>query len=181
MNSLSQRHGVGIFIDDDLTFYLSHWKSNKLNGPTLIYISHGKYIYGEWKDNLLSGLSVFRFGETVLIGNFKDNFPTNRCFIIFERFNFACVLEQKDQQWNIVCSGELTSHNMLLKIIEKAGFVMPQHYFSLTKFVCNTTINSHYLKTFPCFVGCCYFGFFNGLGMIFNSNNGLVSIGQHTA
>lgn len=25
VNSLQQRHGLGIFIDDDLTFYVSHW------------------------------------------------------------------------------------------------------------------------------------------------------------
>lgn len=50
-NAHSQRHGLGIFIDDDLTFYISHWDENRLKGPTLIYISHGKYIYGEWKNN----------------------------------------------------------------------------------------------------------------------------------
>jgi hypothetical protein len=25
MNVQKQRHGLGIFIDDDLTFYVSHW------------------------------------------------------------------------------------------------------------------------------------------------------------
>ena len=50
-NPNGQRHGLGIFIDDDLTFYLSHWHHNKLNGQTLVYISHGKYIYGEWSNN----------------------------------------------------------------------------------------------------------------------------------
>lgn len=49
--SNKQRHGMGIFIDDDLTFYISNWQQNKLNGPTLIYLTHGKYMYGEWKNN----------------------------------------------------------------------------------------------------------------------------------
>lgn len=68
VNGQRRRHGLGIFIDDDLTFYASNWKQNKLHGQTLLYISHGKYIYGEWKDNVLSGLAVFRCGDTVLVG-----------------------------------------------------------------------------------------------------------------
>ncbi len=45
------RNGFGILIDDDLSFYASHWKDGKLNDSTVIYISHGKYIYGQWRDN----------------------------------------------------------------------------------------------------------------------------------
>ena len=45
------RKGYGILIDDDLSFYASQWKNGKLNEDTVIYISHGKYIYGEWKNN----------------------------------------------------------------------------------------------------------------------------------
>ena len=56
------RHGPGIFIDDDLTLYASHWHRNKLHGPTLLYISHGKYIYGQCQHNELDGLAVFRSG-----------------------------------------------------------------------------------------------------------------------
>jgi uncharacterized protein YigE (DUF2233 family) len=51
VNSSKQRNGVGIFIDDDLAFHISHWANNKLHGPTLLYYTHGKYIYGEWKLN----------------------------------------------------------------------------------------------------------------------------------
>ncbi len=68
INSKKHRNGIGIFIDDDLTFYASHWKDNKLHGQTLLYISHGKYIYGEWNYGVLQGLAVFRCGDTVLVG-----------------------------------------------------------------------------------------------------------------
>jgi hypothetical protein len=47
----SQRHGVGVVIDDDLTFHVSHWLENRMQGPTLVYLAHAKYIYGEWKNN----------------------------------------------------------------------------------------------------------------------------------
>ena len=47
----STRKGFGILIDDDLSFYASQWKEGKLNGPTVIYMSHGKYIYGQWSNN----------------------------------------------------------------------------------------------------------------------------------
>ena len=45
------RHGSVILIHDDLSFYASQWNDGKLNGPTMIYISHGKYIYGQWNNN----------------------------------------------------------------------------------------------------------------------------------
>jgi hypothetical protein len=92
MNRLGQRHGLGVFIDDDLTFYISHWRENRISGLTLIYISHGKYIYGEWKNNEPHGLTVFRSGDTVLVGKCIQGRPTGKCLVIFERFNFACVL-----------------------------------------------------------------------------------------
>lgn len=48
---LERRNGLGILIDDELTLYASFWKENKLNGPTLLYLSHGKYVYGQWSNN----------------------------------------------------------------------------------------------------------------------------------
>ena len=50
-NAHSQREGLGILVDDDLSFYVSDWNENQLSGKTIAYLSHGKYIYGEWKDN----------------------------------------------------------------------------------------------------------------------------------
>jgi len=49
--SKESRNGYGILIDDDLSFYASHWQDGKINDATVIYISHGKYIYGQWQDN----------------------------------------------------------------------------------------------------------------------------------
>ena len=62
------RKGYGILADDDLSFYASQWREGKLNGPTVIYISHGKYIYGEWMHNEPHGLNVFRIADTVIVG-----------------------------------------------------------------------------------------------------------------
>lgn len=70
LTSNHQRHGLGVFIDDDLIFYISHWKHNQLHGPTLIYLTHGKYIYGEWKYNQPHGINVYRSGDTVLLAKF---------------------------------------------------------------------------------------------------------------
>jgi hypothetical protein len=50
-NNQQHRNGFGILIDDDLSFYVSNWNDGKLNDDTMIYISHGKYIYGQWIDN----------------------------------------------------------------------------------------------------------------------------------
>lgn len=77
------RQGVGIFIDDDLAFHLSHWKHGQLDGPTLLYLSHGKYLYGLWKNDLPHGLNVFRCADTVLVGAFKEGTPTGRCLVVF--------------------------------------------------------------------------------------------------
>lgn len=56
---------------------------------------------------------------------------------------------------------------------------VPDNYFSLTKFACSYSFNNKYIKTFPCMENYCYFGFVNGLAIIFNSNNGVVSVGYH--
>ena len=60
---------------------------------------------------------------------------------------------------------------------------MPEHYFSLIKFVTNFanlsfTQNQSLIST-PCANGNCYFGYKTGLAIIFNSNNGVVSVGHH--
>lgn len=46
LNNNHQRHGPGILIDDDLTFHASNWHENKMQGSTLVYLTHAKYIYG---------------------------------------------------------------------------------------------------------------------------------------
>jgi hypothetical protein len=56
---------------------------------------------------------------------------------------------------------------------------VPDHFFSLTKFACAFSQSSKHLKIFPCLSNCCYFGFISGLGIVFNSNNGVVSVGCH--
>lgn len=179
MNAQGQRHGLGIFIDDDLTFYISHWKQNRINGLSLIYISHGKYIYGEWKDSEPHGLTVFRSGDTVLVGQCAQGRPTGKCLVIFERFNFACVLQESGEGWKVLSSGHLTTYNTLLQYIDLMGMPVPDHFFSLTKFACHFSKNSAHVKTLPCFSGCCYFGYTNGLALVFNAANGLVSVGAH--
>lgn len=55
---------------------------------------------------------------------------------------------------------------------------MPDHFFSLTKFACHFSNSSH-LRTYPTANNCCYFGFPLGLGIVFNPNNGVVSVGLH--
>ena len=50
-SSQSLRDGFGILIDDDLSFYATNWSNGKINDGTVIYISHGKYIYGQWQNN----------------------------------------------------------------------------------------------------------------------------------
>ena len=60
-----------------------------------------------------------------------------------------------------------------------SGLKIPDHYFSLTKFACSFARQSQHIKTFPCHTHCCYLGFARGLAIVFNSNNGLVSVGSH--
>mgnify|MGYP000872904330 CR=1 FL=1 len=51
VDNQENRQNLGILVNDDLSFYVSNWKNNLLNGQTLVYISHGKYIYGDWLNN----------------------------------------------------------------------------------------------------------------------------------
>ena len=115
----------------------------------------------------------------MLVGKCKNGRPVSKCLVIFERFNFACILQEVSDSWSIIQSGQLVNYDTLVKYIELIEVPVPDHFFSLTKFACNFSKNSHHLKTFPCLVNCCYFGYSNGLALIFNSTNGLISIGVH--
>lgn len=92
LNSSLQRHGLGVLVDDDLTFHVSNWHENRMQGPTLLYLAHARYIYGEWKNNEPHGLNVYRSGDTVLLSKYVFGVPSQRCLLIFERHGFACVL-----------------------------------------------------------------------------------------
>jgi hypothetical protein len=178
-NSSSQRHGFGILVDDDLSFYVSTWKNGKLNDATMIYISHGKYIYGQWTDNEPSGLNVFRIGDTVVLGEFDNGSPVNKVIIIFEKLNFLAVLEQRKNEWAVCERGVLRSYAELVQYIEEAGIPMEPHYFSLAKFI--TSLSNEAVTATP-LQGSqnCYFGYREGLGIVFNSNNGVISVGCHS-
>lgn len=175
----SLRHGVGVVIDDDLTFHVSHWQENRMQGPTLVYLAHAKYIYGEWKNNEPHGLNVYRSGDTVLLARYVFGVPSKRCLLIFERHGFGCVLQENSQQWTVVKAGPLGSHSALMKLIELLQVDVPEHYLSLTKFACHLSTPHSSLRTFPCHHSHCYFGFLNGLAIVFNNNNGLVTVGHH--
>lgn len=55
---------------------------------------------------------------------------------------------------------------------------MEPHYFSLTKFL--THISNQKVSAVACEDSDnCYFGFEEGLGIVFNPNNGVVSVGYH--
>lgn len=56
---------------------------------------------------------------------------------------------------------------------------VPENYFSLTKFASLFSSRNKSIKMYPCLKNYCYFGFVSGLGIIFNSNNGIVSVGLH--
>lgn len=179
LNPALQRHGPGVLIDDDLTFHVSNWHEDKLHGPTLIYLAHAKYIYGEWKNNEPHGLNVYRSGDTVLLSKYMFGVPSHRCLLIFERHSFACVLGECNKQWEIVKSGLLVNHASLMKFIELLQVDVPDHYLSLIKFACTFSAHANSIKTFPCHQNYCYFGYVNGLAIVFNSNNGVVTVGEH--
>ena len=55
---------------------------------------------------------------------------------------------------------------------------MQSHLFSLTKFL--VAVSDKKLFASPCKTSeNCYFGYESGLGIIFNPNNGVVSVGFH--
>jgi hypothetical protein len=88
-------------------------------------------------------------------------------------------LQQAGEEWAVVGSGQLTTYDTLLQYIDLLGTPVPDHFFSLTKFACHFSKHSAHVKTLPCLAGCCYFGYSNGLALVFNATNGLVSVGLH--
>ena len=89
------------------------------------------------------------------------------------------ILEHKsDDSWDLIDRGNLRNYDELVKYIEKTSLDMKPHYFSLTKFL--TAISDHKIKASPSRPSRnCYFGFESGLGIIFNPNNGVSSVGFH--
>lgn len=178
-NEKDARHGYGILIDDDLSFYASHWHEGRINASTVIYISHAKYIYGQWQDNEPQGLNVFRIGDTVVLGEFDNGYLVKKIVVIFERLNFVAILEDRNGDWAVCQRGVLRGYNELVKYIEEANIPMKPQYFSLTKFL--TSISNEKAGAVPCQgTENCYYGFDEGLGIIFNPSNGVVSVGYHS-
>lgn len=66
-----------------------------------------------------------------------------------------------------------------MKFVELLQVEVPEHYLSLIKFACALSQPHSALRTFPCHQHNCYFGYPNGLAIVFNNNNGLVTVGQH--
>ena len=66
-----------------------------------------------------------------------------------------------------------------MKYIELLQIDVPEHYLSLIKFACAFSNHNNTIKTFPCHQDYCYFGYINGLAIVFNNNNGLVTVGHH--
>lgn len=106
-----QRQGVGVLVDDDLTFHVSHWQKGRMEGPTLLYLAHAKYIYGEWKNNEPHGFNVYRSGDTVLLAKYLFGVPAGRCLVVLEREGFACVLREEGREWSVVGAGAVETHS----------------------------------------------------------------------
>ena len=63
--------------------------------------------------------------------------------------------------------------------MNKIGLKVPDNYLSLTKYACNFSQNNQHVKIYPCLTNHCYFGFRNGLAIVFSSDNAIVSVGYH--
>jgi len=48
--------GLGVALDDEFNFMLSHWNSSMLNGESFLKTSSGFVIYGAFEHNLPVGL-----------------------------------------------------------------------------------------------------------------------------
>jgi hypothetical protein len=66
-----------------------------------------------------------------------------------------------------------------MSYVDLTGLNVPDHFFSLTKFVHFISSKTSIVRARPCRQNYCYFGFNEGLAIIFNSNNAMVSIGVH--
>jgi hypothetical protein len=102
----------------------------------MIYITHGKYLYGTWMDNQPHGLNVFRVGEAVLLGQFEMGKLTGKVIVIFERLGFlAIVMERSGDEWLINDRKVLRDHKELVPYIQFVGIGISPLYFSLAKYM----------------------------------------------
>lgn len=100
--------------------------------------------------------------------------------IIFEKCNYVAIISQGEDEkdWRVTESGTLKNYDDLLRYIDEAHLPMKPQYFSLSKYL--TFISNNRISATPCRGSeNCYFGFEEGLGIVFNPNNGVVSVGVH--
>ena len=77
--------GMGLFLDDQSVLYCSDWVRGVPEGRTAVFVSHGKYFYGEWKNGKPQGFNIFRCGDVVLLGNYVEGHLIGRFMLIFEK------------------------------------------------------------------------------------------------
>ena len=125
------------------------------------------------------------------MGLLENGQIVDRVLVIFERFNFIAVLEKQEltpkvsrsqscssNDFRVIDSGEMRDHQNLMEKIRLLNIDLPEQYFSLIKFV--SLVDNGNIVARPMKSGNCYFGYEHGLAIVFNSNNGVVSVGVHS-
>ena len=56
-------HGWGAILDDDFTFYLSHWTDNQADGPCFLIFPDEKLFYGSFYQNRAYGPCCYDLGN----------------------------------------------------------------------------------------------------------------------
>jgi hypothetical protein len=56
-----------------------------VDGKSLIFYSHAKYIYGDWREGQPHGINVFRSGDTILFACVEYDTIIGQFLVIFEQ------------------------------------------------------------------------------------------------
>lgn len=76
-------HGTGIALSEQMHFILSNWKNGVVDGKSLAFYGHGKYMYGDWAKGSPHGFNIYRCGDTVLFGHYTNGTITGQFLVIF--------------------------------------------------------------------------------------------------
>lgn len=55
-----------------------------MDGKTLIFESHSKYMYGTWEDGLPEGINVYREGSNVLVSKYVNGLISDKLLVVLE-------------------------------------------------------------------------------------------------
>ena len=136
-------------------------------------------MYGDWKEGVPHGFNVFRGGEIVVLGNFKEGRTDGMFAVVFERHKFVVVGYPKEDGFAVEWKREYEGEEELKKIIMSSVENFGENYYSFVRYLgekfCQGEGDGLELKYEG---GKYWFGYVEGIGAVIDDFNQIERMGE---